>query len=73
MYVVYVCAFWSLVILFSLYKNYFLYIKIQFSHMLVKTCFQKGFERTKNHMERKMQWHIKNIHGFGYNFAAPLI
>ena len=50
MYVVYICAIWPLVILFSLYKNYFLFIKIQFSHMLVKTCFQRGFERTKNHL-----------------------
>ena len=47
MYVVYICAIWPLVILFSLYKNYFLFIKIQFSHMLVKTCFKRGFERTK--------------------------
>ena len=50
MYVFYICAIWPLVILFSLYKNYFLFIKIQFSHMLVKTCFQRGFERTKNHL-----------------------
>ena len=50
MYVVYICAIWPLVILFSLYKNYFLFIKIQFLHMLVKTCFQRGFERTKNHL-----------------------
>ena len=50
MYVVYICAIWPLVILFSLYKNYFQLIKIQFSHMLVKTCFQRGFEWTKNHL-----------------------
>ena len=50
MYVVYICAIWPLVILFSLDKNYFLFVKIQFSHMLVNTCFQRGFEKTKNHL-----------------------
>ena len=48
MYVVYICAIWSLVILFSLYKNYFLFIKIQFSHMLVKTFVKKNAEQSHN-------------------------
>ena len=61
MYVVYICAIWPLVILFSLYKNYFLFIKIQFSHMLVKTCFQRGFEQTKNHLKKKNAEQPHNI------------
>ena len=48
MYVVYICAIWSLVILFSLYKNYFLFIKIQFSHMLGKTFVKKNAEQSHN-------------------------
>ena len=46
----YIKAIWLSVIFFSLYKNYFLFIKVRFWHMLVKTCFQRSFELIKNHL-----------------------
>ena len=51
MYVVYISAIWPLLVLVSLYKNYFQFIKIQFSY-IVKICFQM---RTKNHLESNMR------------------
>ena len=35
-------------ILFSLYKNYFIFLKIRLWHILVKTCFQRDFELIKS-------------------------
>ena len=51
--IVYISAIWPSV--FSLYKNYFLFIKIRFWHMLVKTCFRRGFELIKNYLWKKMR------------------
>ena len=54
-YVVYISIIWPSVILFSLYKNYFLYLWKFVFHTLVKAYFQREFEWTKNHLSRKMQ------------------
>ena len=60
MYVVYICAIWPLVILFSLYKNYFLFIKIQFLHVS-KNMFPERFWENKKSFVKKNAEQSHNI------------
>ena len=60
MYVVYICAIWPLVILSSLYKSYFLFVKIQFLHVS-KNMFPERFWENKKSFVKKNAEQSHNI------------
>ena len=59
--IIYVCSLFFSGLSNSVFSNFyfgfknFLYLKKFGFHTLVKTCLQRGFEWTKNHLQRKMQ------------------